>query len=279
MVGCSLLKDKKMTRMSIEDAAVQVKTTLSKLNGFEDLSPNNQELNETLGGFVEQIGKWQSYGYGEQLLAQPDLQEAKDKLPALCAKAEGLMEVHWSNHFAGYNIIDDQDLREFWYYHNYEDITQVEIELMLRHTPEAKGFSFIGSGPLPMTVLIAARLLPNAVFECVDWDPEACAVSQKIIDKMNLSDRVRVFNAAAKDYVPQTGLIPIVASLIEGKEDVYKTYERAGIVNFMVRDAEDVYRFVYKPADVPNNDQWSQVDKTELSPNRLNTTRLYRLKL
>lgn len=247
-----------------------------KMGAWDDLSPYNVELNASLGGLITHVEQWLDLGYGPYLIALPQLQEVKEELPKLCAKAEGEMEIYWANYFGNCYQLNDTILRDFWYYDNYRDIVQAEIELLRQHAPDIKGFSFVGAGPLPMTVLVAAQLLPDAVFECVDWDKDACAKAQNLIDKFNLAGRIRIVHASAQDYVPPKEMIPIVASLIEGKSAVYDLYKKSGVSSFLVRDAEDIYQFIYKPAEKPVAHDWTEVGSTSLCSTRLNTTRLFR---
>lgn len=261
-------------KMNIEQAAQTLKTTCRILSELDDLSPANPKVNDTLGHMVCQVCKWQTLGYGQCLLSQQDLQDVRGALPQLCARAEGEMERHWADYFMQQPHLDESVLRHFWYYDNYLDVVEAELALMGDVLGSTRGFSFVGAGPLPMTVLVAALRLPESHFECVDWDAAACAQAQELVNRLGLASRIQVIHARAQDYIPPADMLPIVASLIEGKPEVYKAYQQAGVSAFMVRDAEDVYEFIYRPAERPDG-AWHEAGKTPLCASRLNTTRLY----
>lgn len=261
--------------MHIEQAAETLKTTYRILLESADLSPANTAANDAINHMVCEVCKWQPLGIGACLLARADLQEARNGLPQLCARAEYENERHWAERFLQQSVFDAQTLRTFCDYDNYIDMVDSELALIGSHRNNMRGFSFVGGGPLPMTVMVMALHLPDAEFECVDWNADACLMAQGLIEKMGLQNRIRVVHSKAQNYIPPADMFPIVASLIEGKPAVYEAYQNAGVNAFIVRDAEDVYEFVYRPAERPDANHWREGGKTPLCATRFNTTRLY----
>lgn len=261
--------------MTIEQAAETLKTTYRILLESDDLSPANTAANDAINHMVCQVCKWQPLGIGACLLARPDLQDARNGLPQLCARAEYENERHWAERFLQQPVFNKDVLGTFCDYDNYIDMVESELALIGKYRNGMRGFSFVGGGPLPMTVMVMAMHLPDVQFECVDWNTDACLLAQGLIEKMGLQNRIRVVHAKAQDYMPPSDLFPIVASLIEGKPAVYEAYQKAGVKAFIVRDAEDVYEFVYRPAERPDAALWREAGKTPLCATRFNTTRLY----
>ncbi len=235
-----------------------------------------EEANRLLGELVTSLRLWRKLGYEVALLNMPELQDVRKNLPPLCAKIECLTEKEWWHKCLSYGESLERNNCDDAWCDDYKHIVRAEVDLLRNNFGRVNGFSFVGSGAVPMTVIVAAKMLPEAVFECVDWDSDACRKSQNLIDKFNLAGRVKIINASAQEYVPARNFIPFIASLIEGKPEVYELYRRSAVPFFLVRDTIGVYEFIYKPAEKPHRSDWLEMGSTATTSQQFNTTRLFK---
>lgn len=261
--------------MDLQAATNQIKQTHLELTEETDFSIHNAALNKRLSGLVSGLCSWHAQGLGKALLADPTLAPARHALPTFCAKAECEMELGWAQRFLANPQLTVQSLKEFWYYQNYEQIVLDELALMATHTPNTKGLTFVGSGPLPLSVIITALHQPDWQFECVDADLAACNISRQLIARLGLQGRIKVTHALAQAHAYNPSFATMVASLITHKDQAYDQLANCGLKQFMVRDAEDVFQFLYTPAAEPLNALWQCVGQTHTSSTRINTTKVY----
>ena len=261
--------------MTIQSAAEQLKLTHLALTRETDFSIHNKSLNQALSTLVANMGYWHSKGYGAKLVDEPSLAHTKLMLPKFCAKAECQMEQGWAEDFLAEPNLTPQSLKRFWYYQNYQEIMQDELALIEAHMPDAKGLTFVGSGPLPLSSIIVALLKPEWSFDCVDFDAKACALSSALIEKLGLSHRINVVQAKAEEHSYNPHFATMIASLIDNKSAVYDKVGLDGLKHFMVRDAEDVFQFLYTPAENPTETLWRCAGQTQPSSTRINTTKVF----
>jgi hypothetical protein len=243
--------------------------TYRSLAGQSDLSPNNPAVNQGLGTLVATLQRWQAADFGDDLAEEPSLAEIAQQLPRLCGAAECEMEKWWCRKILQSVCPAVQALEAFWYLENYRELCQAEYRMVAG--AGAKRFAFLGSGSLPMTAIILAQDHPEIEMRCVDSDAEACELSQKLIRWLGLADRITIHCMGAEDCTPRRDEIVICASLLQAP-GLFPALERAGAQRLMVRDAEGVYRFCYRPAALPKRG-FVERARAPLSPRRINTSR------
>lgn len=255
--------------MDTTGAIAFLTATYSALASQEDLSPNNPCVNRGLGALVATLQQWQAAGFGADLAEEPALCEVARELPLICGKAECEMEKWWARRILESVCPGVQALEAFWYLENYRELCQAEHDLVDR--PKAGRFAFLGSGALPMTAILLAQDNPDIEVDCVDYDGEACELAERIIGRLHLSDRLTVRQMPAEDYQSRGDEIVICASLLQAP-GLFPRLERAGARRLIVRDAEGVYRFCYRPAALPER-FYVERARAALSPRRINTSR------
>ena len=251
------------------DAIAFLTQTYGSLARQTDLSPNNPVVNQGLSALVATLQRWQADGFGADLVEEPCLAEVARQLPRLCGAAECEMEKWWCRRILQSVCPGVQALEAFWYLDNYRELCEAEYRMVAQL--KAGRFAFLGSGALPMTAIILCQDHPDIEMRCIDSDGEACELAQKLIQWLNLADRVTVHEMRAEDYTPRRDEIVICASLLRAP-GLFPALAKAGATRLMVRDAEGVYRFCYRPAALPETG-FVEHARAPLSPKRINTSR------
>ena len=252
----------------------QIKTAYETLKAQSDLSPNNAAVNINLSNLVEQLSIAREHGYEDHIVCDDTLHQERLELPFLCGEAECEMEKYWARHFLEKERLSPADLTEFWYYEHYKDLWHAEQELMAG-TDKTKRVIFLGSGALPLTIILGAIHSPNFKAVCVDFDTEAVNLSKALIKRLDLQEQIQVQCVYAQEFGFKSDDFVICASLIKDKVEVYKTFYKAGIAQFSLRDVEGCYCYLYTPSEKPLSQHYTEILRTKPSKTCINTTRLF----
>jgi hypothetical protein len=232
------------------------------------LSPHNTRVNGQLTELVRTLEQCQPAAVSNYLLSTPELAAEREKLPELCGTAECEMEKYWARRLITCSTFD---VTKFWYYPEYQELCRAEKELFARRS--FANISFLGAGALPLTAFLLARSLPGARITCVDFDNEACDLAQQLARKAGVANDVEIRCMDALDYVPRDHELVICASLLHGRDEIYRRLKNwPGAL--LVRDSEGAYQFLYKAAELPEYG-FTQIAKTDIDPRRINTSRYY----
>ncbi|PWU16951.1 MAG: hypothetical protein C5B49_09775 [Bdellovibrio sp.] len=227
-----------------------IRSVHQTLASQKDFSPENPIINETLGPFVRLLIAIHDQEWASELTKNPLLSTALEELPGLCGRAEYAMEQFWCRYFLRQKSLTIDSLKEFWYFDNYRDLVRSEIELLDDDLTSDSHIMKLGSGPLPMTALLFAIEKPDLRITCVDRDRTACTLSTALIHRLGLADRINVIhgNAEKQDFRPND--VVIRASLLRSP-GLYKALAQRKIQALLVRDAEGVFEFCYRPSALP----------------------------
>lgn len=115
-----------------------------------------------------------------------------------CGQAEFEMEKYRAD-----RTIQSQDpratLQDFPYLHNYQLLTDLEVQPLKTQKKQLKKLIFVGSGPLPLTaVLLAQEYGISAVL--IERNPEAVSLSRQLIEKLGLPERITVIESDFLDF-------------------------------------------------------------------------------
>jgi hypothetical protein len=257
-------------QMEIRQEAVKaIRHSYAVLSAEQNLSPQNERVNHSLTHLVRTLTRCQAPEVSAYLLATPDLSVERENLPGLCGQAECEMEKFWARKLISRT---DSHLNEFWYYPEYQELCRAEKELFDRRSFGT--ISFLGAGALPLTAFLLAHSVPAAKIVCVDYDSEACDLAQQLGKRLGLESRVDIRCMDALTYDPQDNELVICASLLQGREEVYRRLLKHHQGALMVRDSEGAYQFLYKAAELPKTG-FREIAKTAMDPRRINTTRYY----
>lgn len=260
----------KMTFTELKNQAVDtIRRSYNLLSKEQNLSPSNAFVNEQLTQLVRTLTSCQDAEVTDFLLTNPDLKTERERLPALCGQAECEMEKFWARKLMSRH---DCQLEDFWYYPEYQELCRAEEELFRKRS--FTNISFLGSGALPLTAFLLAHDLPNAHITCVDFDKEACDLAAQLCKKLGISEQVEIKCMDALQYTPKDDELVICASLLQGREELYKKLQGSHTGALMVRDSEGAYQFLYKAAELPSAG-FHEVAKTAVNPRRINTSRYF----
>jgi hypothetical protein len=248
----------------------QVHETLSDQT---DLSPNNPTVTQWAKRFVEFLGATYLEDWANHLPDSPELARATAHLPVLCGRAECQMEKWWCRRFLASHDTSFDRLAEFWYFENYRSL--VNAELALLGPAVGTRAVFLGSGALPLTAVLLAKLLPGLRVQCVDSDPEACELSGALIRRLGIEDRTTIIEGRAQEVQFQSGDAVICASLLQAPM-LYDALATNGVKTVVIRDVEGLFRLCYKPASAPPIG-YCAGGRTAACSSRINISRLFSL--
>jgi len=182
-----------MSTMQTCKKCSKVETLYREISGLTDLSPSTT-VNRLFSELVS--------------LAISDLERHKlaisklNHLQQICSASEYELEKYWAN-----RIVNSKnpklELVKFPYFQNYLDLTKLEyfsIKGCTEH--EVHHYLFVGGGPLPMTAIVLAKIYGVRV-TIIDYDKQACKISEELISKLELGDLIYIVNqdgAVFNDY-------------------------------------------------------------------------------
>ncbi|MFN7113292.1 MAG: nicotianamine synthase family protein [Alphaproteobacteria bacterium] len=257
------------TAMLKQEAISAIRASYQLLRTEKNLSPLNDRVTHSLTHLVRTLTRCQSPELAKFLLDAPELAIEREHLPILCGIAECEMEKFWARHLIARPVCD---LAEFWYFPEYTELCQAELDLF--KTRRFDRISFLGAGALPLTAFLLARHCPQSDIICVDFDEEACALAEKLSRKIGLKDQVSVQRMDALQYVPAKNELVICASLLQGREQVYQNMQGHDCA-LIVRDSEGPYQYLYKAAELPSAASFREIAKTQMDARRINTSRYF----
>ncbi|NBD34539.1 MAG: DUF433 domain-containing protein [Chloroflexi bacterium] len=183
--------------------------------------------------------------------------------PSLCshlrasrARYEYGDEAQWARRFAGHSS-PVRGLSSYPNYEHYLKIVNFEMSRLTQaHPADFEQALMIGSGPLPMTALLLAQHFSLSV-DCVDVNPEACALSREVIQALGLTQRVRVLQSDICDFTALAPYDVIFWAALAGINEE----EKARIARHLsrtlrtgqmivVRSSRGVKKLIYAPVDL-----------------------------
>jgi len=253
-----------------ETAISFLNETFHVLRAQTDLSPGNHTVTHILRRLVGTLTGWHRAGFGADLANVPELAEARGELPRLCAAAERAMEKWWCRKVLT-SRTPSAALADFWYIGNYRSLCKAESGLA--GSKALREASFLGCGALPLTAILLAQADDRAHLRCVDADGEACDLAGELIRTLGLNEQIEIEHARAEACALTPGATVICASLLEAP-GLYAHLTACGAARLLIRDAEGVYRWLYRPAVLPGP-AFGEYARTSLSPTRINITRYF----
>lgn len=169
----------------------------------------------------------------------------------ICAKAEFEMEKFWSEKI-GKSENPEEELKNFPYFKNYIDLTNLEFLNAKFLKNNIKNVLFIGSGPLPMSAIILAK---DYWINCtlVDISPEAIELSKNLIKKLNLENFFTFINSDIKNFKTEENFDLVYgASLIfwnYKQEEILKSIKNINFSKLLVRSSHWTRKVLYKKID------------------------------
>lgn len=267
---------------SIKDCALEC---IKVLTAEKDISPRNPIINKTLGSFVERVA---SCHVANDTHCDHSAYKFLPQLRGHLARAECEMEKYFAEYFVQKERLNIEDVKnDFLYWDNYATLCAKEIEMIDRsgvfdQMTQKDRVSFIGSGPLPLSA-VQIVLQKNIAVDCIDNDIHACNLSSDLIDKLGLSEKIKIHHCDGAKFNYADNAIVFVASLIQKKSPVIKAVHNTRIKEpsyLAVRSAEDMNTFLYEPFCEHDFDnvKYLHAGKTQYCAKTINTTLGYFLK-
>lgn len=172
------------------------------------------------------------------------------KLWLVCAKAESLLEKYWAEKITSLKV----SLSDFPYFQNYKDLTRIEW-YTLQGCTEHKNHRilFVGSGPLPLTAILLAKEY-GANVTIMEIDKEVCEISQKLINTLGLSKKIKVINENGAHYAGYKRFNVIFVAALAGttakcKHSIFKKIKTSGAkgCHVIARTSHGKRKILYNP--------------------------------
>lgn len=143
------------------------------------------------------------------------------KLRELSSQAEYEMEMYWAKRIiASKNA--DKELRTFWYYANYEQLVDLEYSNISSLYKNIKKILFVGGGPLPLTAILLHKKYGTKC-TILEKDTESHNISTLLLQKLSLTNAVKVINVPAEDYSNYNSFNLIYLAAMVGEDETSKS--------------------------------------------------------
>ena len=208
----------------------------------EDFSPKNECLNKTLNQLVLKLIKKNknTENFCSSILLR--IKSTIEPLREICQNAECQMEDFWTEKFISKENLRFKDLKSFWYFEQYKQITLNELNL-LKSISNIQNIAFVGSGPLPMTAMILKKDTDYQI-DLVDKNKKAIQLSKKLCEKLNLT--MGFFCKEASEIGYEKYDVVFVASMIDDKISLIDKLYEDKVPYIVVREAEKFSQIFYK---------------------------------
>lgn len=223
---------------------------VSNLRNICDLEPNPQ-VNRLFEDLIHLIIPYQPHDILSFLMRDTYILRNRGILQHCCADGEYKLEKYWSNKILS-SCCPKNTLTQFPYYSNYMRLTNMELSLLRRLSKnKIERAVFVGSGPLPFTSILLARDFGIAV-DNVEINQEACKISNAIIERLDLSDLVKVHHSDALDFRDYGDYDVVILAALAGTNESAKRRCIGRIQKFMrleglflLRSANNLRSLVY----------------------------------
>lgn len=279
MEYCSITEPSKR----ISDLITLVKETYDVLHRESNLTPSNSAITEPISIFTEALRQAYTPEEVKYVMGNVDVATLQKGLLAKLSEAEYQMELFDSRHLCNQPEFGLASLFQYKNWGNYESLVGEELKQLRRISrPEeiASPIVFVGSGPLPLSAMLL-HLRWHVSVICIDIDPDACEAARFMMERINLSDKVRIIlgDGAEFDYTNYQHVF--IASLVTQKDQVLEQIRRTNPDALVaIRTAEGIRRLMYEAI----NEEaiaaagWQLLGRTSPIEHRvINSARFYRL--
>jgi nicotianamine synthase len=224
---------------------MKLRTIYNKLTKINNYKPS-QRINFLFNQLVSQAIQ---FGSVEEFT-----QEEIETLQKISAKAEYELELFWAKQII-FSENPIEMLNNFPYLKNYQDLTKLELSNLkncLLH--DEHNYLFIGGGPLPMTAILLAKEYDLTV-TILDNNKQACALSQKLIQLLNLQNKISIINKDGEIYNYCKHNVIYIAALAgtnsESKQKIFNKIKKTAPDNahILARTSWRNRKLLYKPLD------------------------------
>jgi len=204
-------------------------------------------------------------------------QEIKRMLPAVRHYYKNFFDIH--EKFLVTEVLEAEDpwqpLMDFGLYPRYETLIKTQMESLSLGNP--KRIAFIGSGPMPLSLILMHRLY-GIESVGVDFDDIAVSMSRKSLERLGLSHAITIVHGTEKVLEGRQWDAVIIAALAEPKSRVFSNLReimrKSAIRPVICRTYSGLRTLLHPPLGKDNYDGF--VVQKEIMPeeNRVNNTLL-----
>jgi nicotianamine synthase len=224
----------------------EIKELYNEISKLKELKPSKR-VNHLFGELVKFVTSKQKGTLTKKELIN---------LRKICSKAEFELESYWTKEIIKSDESKEK-LKEFPYYNNYEDLTCLEWNSLkackIHH--HHKNTLFIGGGPLPLTAIILA-VEYNANVTILDIDKNAVELSNSLIEKLGLRNKVEVISSSAQEFLDYDKfevifIASLVGNSIKEKKNIFswiREKSKQG-THILARSVYGKRKLLYQPLD------------------------------
>ncbi len=172
-------------------------------------------------------------------------------------------ETNLEFNFAARIISENIPISEYPLYERFQRL--INSEVAMADLSSKDRVLFIGSGPFPISAILIATLC-NASVDCYDCSREACEISSRVISKLELSEKIRIFERNAQSVKLSTIDTPgdygiydviVVALLAQPKENIlHQLWKSLGPQpKVILRYSKGNRKVIYKGMELENAKQ------------------------
>lgn len=241
-----------------ENALVSVVLeTFNSLASEEDLSPNNNVVNQSLTRYVKRIVDSEDVVEDKEIvLNHHRLGDVMRPLMDILSRAEYEMESYFAKKLAEGGPMPLSGLSRFWYRANYKALVDLELDGLKRFSnglnimTDPRPIAFVGSGPLPLSAIDYYNELGKTC-DCIEMNELAVNESRGLIKALGLQDSIRVINKNGCNVDYGAYSMIFIAALAEDKATLLKRIrETANHAMVAARSADGLKKLLYMPVDV-----------------------------
>lgn len=206
-----------------------------------------------------------------------DEAEIRRELPLIRSYYTAFFSIHETR--LAEEVVDVNDpwkrLTNFPLYPRYESLVKSQIEAM--HISSEKRLIFLGSGPVPMTLILMSHLYGIRSFG-VDSDPETVKLSRKVIRHLGLQKDIEIIQGDDSTLENLNWDIVLIAALAEPKKRIFenlrKILEKRGPAPVIFRTYTGMRAVLYKPVQ-PEDIRGFKITKAIAPRGRVNNTTVF----
>ncbi len=175
--------------------------------------------------------------------------EVKQALPILQHFYE-VFETNLEEEFVNDFLNGKKELRNYLLYDRFVEL--ITNEKNMAKISEKDCVLFIGSGSLPITAILLSEFTKCSV-DCYDKNKLFAKISERVIRKLSLSDKIKIYNGKGEDLSENKYSVIIIALLAKPKDKILHNIWNESIKGTKVicRTSEGMRAAFYEPT-APN---------------------------
>ena len=167
-------------------------------------------------------------------------------------------------------------LRDFPLFPRYEALVRSQMEAM--HIQPGKRLAFLGSGPVPLTLILMSRLFGIQTLG-IDNNPETVALSREVIRRMGMEGRIDIAQGDDTTIADLDWDLILIAALAEPKQRIFSNLRkilerRPGAAPVVFRTYTGMRAVLYKPVQ-PEDIRGFKIVKALAPTGRVNNTTVF----